>query len=206
MPLFGEMNVRNALAAAASAIHAVERWAGRTVGKNIPAAEAIAAVLEGFSGFALPKRRLEIIGSWRGATVVDDFAHHPTAIAETLRAAVQKFTGRRIIACFEPRSNTTTRSIFQKELAECFAGASAVVIGALNRPERYAVKGRLNVSDLQKDLKNRGIPTFILPESDYSRPDWGAVIAAHLVQIVRNNDVILLFSNGNLGGLRELLK
>lgn len=205
MPLFGEMNVRNALAAAAAAIHAVERGAARADEIPLPPDQAVARILQGFSGFALPKRRLEVISSWHGATVVDDFAHHPTAIVETLRAAAQKFAGRRIIACFEPRSNTTTRHIFQHELAECFTGAAAVVIGALNRPERYAAEKRLNVSELQKDLESRGIPTFILPESDYSRTDWGAVVAAHLERTVQQDDVILLFSNGNFGGLRRML-
>jgi len=86
------------------------------------------------------------------------------------------------------------------------AGAAAVVIGTLNRPERYAVEGRLNVAELQKDLENRGIPTFALPEADYPRTDWGEVIVKHLEQTVRQDDVILLFSNGNFGGLRGMLR
>ncbi|MCC6845455.1 MAG: UDP-N-acetylmuramate--alanine ligase [Bacteroidetes bacterium] len=204
-PLFGEMNVRNSVAAIAAAISAMETDAAFR-NRIFSLDSAVNNIQKGFTSFKLPKRRLEIIGEWRGAIIVDDFAHHPTAIAETLVAAKQKFPSRRIIACFEPRSNTTTRAVFQNELAECFSGASVVVFAPLNRPERYAEADRLDINRLKKDLENRSITAYSLPQSIAERPDWGGEIARLLQEIIRPNDAVVLLSNGNFGGVRSILR
>lgn len=203
-PLYGEMNIRNAVAAAAATISALEinaAFRNTAFSHN----SVLSDIQKGFASFRLPKRRLEIIGQWRGTTIVDDFAHHPTAIAETLSAAKQRFPGRRLIACFEPRSNTTTRAIFQHELAKCFAGAAIVVLAPLNRPERYAAADRLDVEYLKKELETRGIKAYSLPQTAAENPDWGREIVVLLQEIIYPNDVILLFSNGNFGGVRAFL-
>jgi len=160
----------------------------------------------GLDTFRLPKRRLEEIATWHGCTVVDDFAHHPTAIAATMRALQQRYPGRRIVACFEPRSNTTTRAFFQDELAACFDGASAVVIGPVHRPERYAVNDRLDTQRLVSELAKRGITATAIPSHRSEDPAWGADVMAVLQQQASGGDVIAVLSNGNVGGLRAMLQ
>ncbi|MES2765969.1 MAG: Mur ligase family protein, partial [Bacteroidota bacterium] len=112
LPMAGEHNLKNAVAALACAIHA---------GADVELLKA------GLSKFLPPKRRMEVVHEIGGITVIDDFGHHPTAIRETLGAVKQNYPGRRIIACFEPRSNTTTQNIFQQELEDCFEDADAIV-------------------------------------------------------------------------------
>src|SRR3984885_11250873 len=137
--LLGELNVRNALGAVAAARHCGL--------KN----HQIQAAFDTFKGV---KRRMEVRGVSGGVTVVDDFAHHPTAIRETLRALRVKFAGRKIWAIFEPRTNTTRRNIFQKELAEAFADADAVVISQIARLELFQPGERLDPTLLMADIKN----------------------------------------------------
>lgn len=189
--LAGEHNVRNTLA-----IIAVAHHAGIS-------AELIQQALQ---SFVLPKRRLEEIATWKGATVVDDFAHHPTAIHLTLRAAAQRYPQRRIIACFEPRSNTTTRSFFQNDFANCFDDADVVVLGRVNRPERYPPNERLDTQRLAEDLTARGKQVFLTPQDEPQGDDWGLVVASFLSDIVQEGDVLMLLSNGDFGGLRNLLQ
>ena len=125
VPLFGNHNIMNALAAVAAA-----------TSTGLP----FEAIRHGMALFKRPKRRMEIIGTFPGnITLIEDFAHHPTAVRVTLEAIEQLYSGRRIVTCFEPRSNTTTRNIFQQELSECFGPAAIVVIGKVNRPDRYPV-------------------------------------------------------------------
>lgn len=159
----------------------------------------------GLDTFLLPKRRLEEIALWRGCTVVDDFAHHPTAIAATMRALQQRYPGRRILTCFEPRSNTTTRNFFQDELAVCFDGAAAVCIGPVHRPERYAVNERLDTDRLVRALTSRSIVAHAIPSPRSEDPTWGTDVVDFLQQHARSGDVIAILSNGNVGGLRRLL-
>lgn len=183
----GEHNLRNMLATIAVAFRA---------GLNND------QIQHGLHTYQPPKRRMEVLCEWNGATVVDDFAHHPTAIAVTLDAIAQRYPQRRIIAVFEPRSNTTTRNFFQQQLSECFDAADVVVVGAVNRPERYAVHERLNVTQLEESLQQRGKRTFFIREYSSS---WGEEVFAYLQSNVQANDVVVLLSNGDIGGLRKLL-
>lgn len=188
--LSGEYNLRNTLAAICAA---------NEIG--LTAVE----IQQGLLSFKLPKRRLEQIATWNGIPVIDDFAHHPTAIRETLSAISQKYPGKRIIAVFEPRSNTTTRNIFQQELVECFNNASIVIIGAVNRPDRYAPDKRLNTEKLADELHKKGKSTYILNKEQSQDAKWGRHIHTYLTNTSEPNDIIVLLSNGNIGGLREML-
>ena len=140
MPLFGAHNVRNALAAVAVA-HAV----------SMPAAR----IAEGLLQFQGVKRRLEIFGEAGGVTVYDDFAHHPTAIAETLAGLRAANPHRRIWAIFEPRSASSSRRIFQKDFARAFGPADEIIIAPVfrtNLPEGE----RLSAQQLVTDLTSAG--------------------------------------------------
>src|SRR5688500_1746253 len=121
-PLAGAFNVRNCLAA-------------------IAAAEAIGAkregVIEALRTFLSVRRRLEVTGKVRGITIIDDFAHHPTAVRETIDAVRQRYPGRPLVAVFEPRSYTAQRKEFEGPYRDAFVGADTIVIGALFHPERY---------------------------------------------------------------------
>jgi len=187
VPLFGNYNVMNTLAATAAAIRA---------------GVSFESVTRGLVSFRRPKRRMEQVGEFTGGvTLIEDFAHHPTAIRLTLGAIVERYPGRRIVACFEPRSNTTTRNIFQQELAECFDGAAVVVLGKVNRPERYAPEERLDVALLCHELEAKGKQVFAAGSSE----DYPEDIARFFEAERQPGDVIVLLSNGSFSGLKELL-
>ena len=156
----------------------------------------------GTSSYISPKRRMQEKGSWRGALVIDDFGHHPTAIKQTIDAIIDRYPNRRVVACFEPRSNTTTRNFYQKELADCFSRAGAVAIGALDRPWRYSETERLNLSELANALPS---PHFVLSLDQGKEPDWGRFIKDWLESIVQPDDLLVTFSNGDFGGLRQMI-
>ena len=157
---------------------------------------------KGATSYIAPKRRMQEKGTWRGALVIDDFGHHPTAIRQTIDALIDRYPNRRVIACFEPRSNTTTRNFYQKEIALCFCRASAVAIGALDRPERYSVTERLDLDQLARELPE---PNFVLSLEQGKEPDWGKHIRDWLDQIIQPDDILVTFSNGDFGGLRAML-
>jgi UDP-N-acetylmuramate: L-alanyl-gamma-D-glutamyl-meso-diaminopimelate ligase len=186
----GLHNVRNASMAALACIHV-----GVTDQEVQQALEA----------FAPPKRRLEHLGMWKGAHVIDDFAHHPTAIKATIQAIGQIFPDVAIHAVFEPRSNTTTRSVFQQELAECFQGASSVVIGPVHRPERFAPDDRLDTTLLVSTIASAGTSAMSIPSQRSADPRWGVDVVQWLAEKAQPGEVVLILSNGNVGGLRELL-
>lgn len=190
LPMPGIHNVRNATMAIASTRHA-----------GLSSEEQ----QQGMALFAPPKRRLEELGQWNGAMVIDDFAHHPTAIELTLRALRQKYPGARLHVVFEPRSNTTTRNFFQHELASCFAGATTVCLGPVNRPERYALEERLDTDRLMHEIKLQGIDAICLDAALASNKEWGRVVIDHLLSRVQPGDVLAILSNGDVGGLRRLL-
>ncbi len=190
LPMPGEHNIRNASMAIAATAHA-----------GMTAAEQASALIE----FRAPKRRLEEIATWNGCIVIDDFAHHPTAIAKTIQALHQRFPGARLHVVFEPRSNTTTRNFFQHELATCFSGATTVCIGPVNRPERYREDERLDTEQLLRELTALGIDAHSLAPSRAQDGAWGADIKAILEQRVATGDVVAILSNGDVGGLRSML-
>jgi UDP-N-acetylmuramate: L-alanyl-gamma-D-glutamyl-meso-diaminopimelate ligase len=188
VPLFGNYNVMNVLAATAAAMHA---------GVNFE------SIVRGLVSFRRPKRRMELIGDFPGGiTLMEDFAHHPTAIRLTLGAIAVLYPGRRIIACFEPRSNTTSRNIFQRELSECFDDASVVVFGKVNRPERYAPEERLDTGLLSSQLSSKG-------KTVYTGGAEGSDYPGDIVEFINGSilpgDVVVLLSNGSFSNLKELL-
>ncbi len=188
VPLFGHHNIMNALAAIAAAIRS---------------GLSLDALTRAMPRFRRPKRRMEIVGTYpRNITLVEDFAHHPTAIRVTLEALSQLYAGRRIITCFEPRSNTTTRNIFQQELSACFGPAAVVVLGKVHRPDRYAPDKSLNTLRLKDELEGQGKTVFLAGQDSASYP---ADIVEFLQPQLQEGDVIALLSNGSFGGLKNLL-
>jgi UDP-N-acetylmuramate: L-alanyl-gamma-D-glutamyl-meso-diaminopimelate ligase len=182
LPLSGEYNVRNALAVIAAA------W------EQGLAFDEIAAGLATFEGV---KRRLETRGEAGGVVVLDDFAHHPTAIAETLRAVRQKYPGRRLFAVLEPRSGTLRRNVFQERLATAFDGADEVVLAEVFGAAEIPEKDRLDPARLVRDIEARGRPARFLPDVP--------AIVSFLAERTRSGDVVAVLSNGGFGGLHDKL-
>ncbi len=180
--LAGEFNVRNC-AMAVSAAH----FYGVPLGT---ASEAVAK----FEGV---KRRQEVRGTVRGVTVVDDFGHHPTAIRETLRGLRHQFPGRRLWAVFEPRSNTTRRSIFQDALPAALAEADGVILAQVARIDELSPAQRLNPEKIVADIIAAGRQAFYEPGVD--------AILARLQPLVRERDVIVVLSNGGFGDIHQRL-
>ncbi|MBF0585584.1 UDP-N-acetylmuramate:L-alanyl-gamma-D-glutamyl-meso-diaminopimelate ligase [Prosthecochloris sp. N3] len=187
-PLHGKHNLMNTLAATAAA-----RAAGI----------AFDHIRYGLERFMPPKRRMDIIeGLKDDITLIDDFAHHPTAVRTTLEAVRQRFGNRRLIACFEPRSNTSTRNIFQDAYLSSFDAADVVILGKVHRPERYAPDERLDTRTLAEELIRRGKTAWAAGSSDTPYP---ADIRAFLETHVTTGDVVILLSNGSFDGLKSML-
>lgn len=182
IPLFGEFQIYNSLAAI---------LIGHEIGLTND------QIQHGLSSFLNVKRRLDFWGYFNGAPFYDDFAHHYTAIAETLTAIRIKHPRRRLIAVFEPRTNTTVRNIFQTELAQALAKAEITLLAPLYRPERIPVKEQLSIEKLQKDLRDSGGKIHVA--EDYQQ------IPVILRKIVKPDDVVVLMTNGSLGGFYSRL-
>jgi len=180
--LVGELNVRNALAVVGCAKHCGL--------KN----HQIQAAFETFKGI---KRRMEIRGIAGGVTVVDDFAHHPTAIRETLRALRIKYPHQKLWAIFEPRTNTTRRNVFQSELAASFGDADAVVVSRVARLELLAPEERLDPEKLMRDLSSNDKTAVYLPDVE--------AIVDHVGKNAEGGEVVVVFSNGGFGGIHAKL-
>jgi UDP-N-acetylmuramate: L-alanyl-gamma-D-glutamyl-meso-diaminopimelate ligase len=178
MPMAGEHNALNAAAAAALA-------AGEGV-----AAEAI---VEALATFKSVKRRLEVKAEVGGVTVIDDFAHHPTAIRETLRALRASYPGRRLIAVLEPRSNTLRRNVFERELVESLAAADEVVLAGVFKSDAIPEAERLEPEHVMRALNARGVPARMGADAD--------AIVAELAPRAQAGDVIAILSNGGFGGI-----
>jgi UDP-N-acetylmuramate: L-alanyl-gamma-D-glutamyl-meso-diaminopimelate ligase len=182
-PLLGVHNVRNAVAAIA-----VGGYVGLTPGD-------LADGLRMFKGI---KRRLEIVGNADGVTVIDDFAHHPTAVHETLSALRSGYPGRRVWAVFEPRSASSCRRIFQDDFARAFGAADEVILAAVFRSS-LPDSERLSAEQLVEDLRVRKQRARYIAEIDD--------IIATVVNEHRRGDIVVLMSNGGFGGIhRKLLK
>ena len=182
IPMIGELNVRNALAALLMA-----RYAGLSD-------EQIQAGFDTFEGI---RRRMEIRGEVNGVTVIDDFAHHPTAIRETLKALGRRFPERRVWAIFEPRSNTTRRNHFQLELAEALRLAKRVVVAEVARLEQVPPEERLNPAQLMADIRAAGVEADYLPTADE--------IVAHVASQVRSGAILCVLSNGGFDNIHQKL-
>jgi UDP-N-acetylmuramate: L-alanyl-gamma-D-glutamyl-meso-diaminopimelate ligase len=182
IPMVGEFNVRNAAMAISAA-----RFYGVSLGD-------IRKALKSFEGIA---RRQEVRGEVRGIKVVDDFAHHPTALRETLRALRHRYPGSRIWAVFEPRSNTTRRAVFQQELAEALQLADGVFISQVARLDQIPEKERLNPEAVVQAIADSGRPAFYEPDA--------AHIIEKLVPLLQEKDVVAVFSNGGFDGIHGKL-
>jgi UDP-N-acetylmuramate: L-alanyl-gamma-D-glutamyl-meso-diaminopimelate ligase len=182
-PMLGAHNVRNALASIA-----VGAYRGLD-------AETLAAGIRAFRGI---KRRLEVAGTAHEVTILDDFAHHPTAVHETLGALRSGYPGRRIWAVFEPRSASSCRRVFQDAFAQSFGAADEVVIAAVFR-STLPQPERLSAEQLVADLQARGQRARYVPEIDRIVE---TIVAEH-----RPGDLVVLMSNGGFGGIhRKLLE
>jgi UDP-N-acetylmuramate: L-alanyl-gamma-D-glutamyl-meso-diaminopimelate ligase len=182
-PLLGVHNVRNAVAAIA---------VGSYVG--IPPAD----LAEGLRTFQGIKRRLEIVGTADGVTVMDDFAHHPTAVHETLSALRSGYPDRRIWAVFEPRSASSCRRVFQDDFARAFGAADEVIVAAVFRSS-LPESERLSAEQLVEDLQARQQRARYIPTVDD--------IIDTVVHEHRGGDIVVLMSNGGFGGIhRKLLQ
>jgi len=181
-PLAGEYNVWNATAAAAMA-------AAYGISK-----EEIAAALKTFKSV---KRRLEIKAQVNGITVIDDFAHHPTAIAGTLKALRARYAGARLWAILEPRSNTLRRRVLQADLARSLALADEVIVAGVFRLEALPVNERLELPELAADIQKHGRRARLIQDADE--------IVRTVAPEMRSGDVIAILSNGGFGGIYEKL-
>ncbi|MGI9431888.1 MAG: UDP-N-acetylmuramate:L-alanyl-gamma-D-glutamyl-meso-diaminopimelate ligase [Myxococcota bacterium] len=185
-PMSGRHNVANSLAALL-----VSRELG------VPIEEAVSA-LERFRGV---KRRMEVRGEAAGVTVMDDFAHHPTAVRETLAGLRATHPGRRIVAVFEPRSNTTRRTVFQRDYARAFGGADRVIVSVVPEAPIYSATGEVtewfSAGQLAEDLAGEG--------KDAVAIDGVAAIVESLVADAREGDIVITLSNGGFGGIWDLL-
>jgi len=182
IPLIGEFNVRNAAMAASAA-----RF------YDVPKSK-IENALKSFTGIA---RRQEVRGEARGVKVIDDFGHHPTAIGQTLQALRQRFQSHRIWAIFEPRSNTTRRSVFQKELLEALKAADGVFIAQVARLEQIPEAERLHPEEMVKEISEDGRPAFYEKNAD--------AIVGRIVPLLKERDIVAVFSNGGFDNIHEKL-
>ncbi len=180
--LAGEYNVLNASAAAAMA-----------AGYGIEPA----VVVQALRTFQSVKRRLEVKAVVNGITIVDDFAHHPTAIAGTLKALRVRYPGARLWAIFEPRSNTLRRKVFEQDVVRSLALADQVVIAEVFRPEAIPEGQRLSVQAVVEAMVRAGKPARVLADAD-------AIVAA-ITPELRSGDVVAILSNGGFGGIYEKL-
>ena len=180
--LAGAYNVLNATAAAAmAAAYGVEP----------------AAIAEALRSFKSVKRRLEVKAEINGITVIDDFAHHPTAIAATLEALRTRYAGRRLWAIFEPRSNTLRRKVFEKDLVRSLALADEIVLASVFRPDAIPEDERLEPRTVVARLRALRKPARELADAD-------AIVAA-VVPELKPGDVVAILSNGGFGGIYEKL-
>ena len=181
--LIGEFNVRNCLAV----IIAADAWG---IAKE--------KIQEAFDTFKSVKRRMEVRGTERGVTVIDDFAHHPTAVEETLKALRMKYDGRRLIAVFEPRSWSSRLAVFQAPYSKAFSYADYVIIAGVYNTSKASELGKvLDVSELVKDIEMQGKPALSFPDAD--------AIIDHLAPELADGDVVAIMSNGGFGGIHDKL-
>jgi len=178
LPLGGRHNVENALGAIAACL---SRGASPDT------------LVRGLAGYSGVKRRQEVRGELGGVKVIDDFAHHPTAVRETIDAVAGRNPGRRIVAVFEPRSNTSRRSLHHAEYARSFGGAGLAVLAAPQKHDKVPENDRLDVEKLCADIAANGTPAHAFADTDD--------ILRFVLSEAKKGDVLLVMSNGAFGGL-----
>ena len=178
LPMPGEHNAMNATAAAALA-----------AGQGVPVED----IVEALRTFRSVKRRLELRAEVNGVTIIDDFAHHPTAIRETLRALRAAYAGRRLWAVLEPRSNTLRRNVFEEALTESLMLADRVMLAAVFKSESIPEGERLVPERVAQRMRERGTPAAVGADAD-------AIVDA-MVPELESGDVVAILSNGGFGGI-----
>ena len=180
LPLFGRHNLLNALGACSLAL-----------------AEGVPAHTLSFDGYEGMRRRLEVVGEQRGILVVDDFAHHPTAVRATIQAARERWPTRRLIAVFEPRTNTSRRKVFEAAYAEAFDGAALALISAPPFRHNDDPAQFMDVDELAQTISRRNTPAQVFPGSTQ--------LLTALLDCVQVHDTVLIMSNGSFDGLHRRL-
>jgi UDP-N-acetylmuramate: L-alanyl-gamma-D-glutamyl-meso-diaminopimelate ligase len=185
LPQQGEFNARNAAMALTAARRVLESGPAGTLRRGLSLFEGVA-------------RRMEVRLDVGGVLVIDDFGHHPTAIRATIRALRRRYENRRIWALFEPRSNTTRRAVFQQKLPEALGEADGVMVSKVARLEQIPEAQRLNPEAVVAAIRERGSEAFY--------QDGPEEIVRTLKPRLRDQDVVVVFSNGGFGGLHEMLR
>jgi UDP-N-acetylmuramate: L-alanyl-gamma-D-glutamyl-meso-diaminopimelate ligase len=180
--VFGKFNVRNALAATAILNHL-----------GVPEDD----IRDGLESFVGVRRRLQLCADVGGIRIYEDFAHHPTPVRETLATVRETFRPARIWAIYEPRSATSRRNVFQKEIAEALSSADLVAVPALYRPEKVPAAERLDLERLVDDIKRAGSSAWHLDSVDD--------IVARVCEDAQPGDLVLILSNGGFGGIYQKL-
>jgi UDP-N-acetylmuramate: L-alanyl-gamma-D-glutamyl-meso-diaminopimelate ligase len=181
--LIGDFNLLNCIAV----IIAADAWG---IERNV--------INEALATFKNVRRRAEVRGEEREITVIDDFAHHPTAVRETLRALRNRYKGRRLVAVFEPRSWSSRLAVFQNEYAQAFTSADHVVVASVFDREKVTEKGRmLDINKLIEDISKQKKPALALPGADE--------IISHLTRMLERGDVVAIMSNGGFDGIHDRL-
>jgi UDP-N-acetylmuramate: L-alanyl-gamma-D-glutamyl-meso-diaminopimelate ligase len=181
VPLLGAFNVRNAVAALA---------VGAAVGLNLD------TMAEGLRRFRGVRRRMQLRGTAAGVAVYDDFAHHPTAIAETLEGVRSAFPGRRVWAIFEPRSATSCRRVFQEEFVRALGTADRIVLPAVFR-SALPDDERLSPEAMVEDLRRAGRKAHYIPQVDD--------IVTAVSREARDGDLVVVMSNGGFDNIHQKL-
>lgn len=181
--MIGDFNIRNCLAV----IVAADAWGIEQK-----------AINDALRSFKSVRRRMQVRGTERGVTVIDDFAHHPTAVRETLLALRTKYKENRLVAVFEPRSWSSRLAVFQEDYANAFKSADYVVIASVFDSSKATEKGRvLDTNQLIGDIQKQGKPAFGIEGADE--------IVRRLAPELRTGDVVAIMSNGGFGGIHDKL-
>ena len=178
----GRHNAMNAMAAMAVAD-------GRGISSEV--------IAKALATFRSVKRRMDVKGEVGGVLVVDDFAHHPTAVKATIEAARGRWPGRRLWAILEPRSNSMRRKVFQEALPKALALGDRVILGGVFRAQQLGDESRLDPESVAESVRALGKDARVYPSSD--------AIAEHLAAEARAGDLFLIMSNGSFDGLCEKL-
>ena len=182
IPMIGRHNIENATSVAAMSLKL-----GLTTQE----------IQDGFQTFRGIKRRQDVLGIKNGVTVIDDFAHHPTAIRLTIEAVREAYPEQRIWAIFEPRSATCRRKIFEDKLPKSFVAADSVIISDLFAPEKIDLEDRLNPEQVVEHINKDGGKAYFIPDIE--------VLVNKLVTECRPNDVLIIMSSGEFSGIHQKL-
>ncbi|MFN3453480.1 MAG: UDP-N-acetylmuramate--L-alanine ligase, partial [Pseudobdellovibrio sp.] len=155
------------------------------------------AVMKGISTFTGVKRRQEILGEPGGVLLIEDFAHHPTAVKQTVQAIQNKYKNRKVFSVFEPRSATSRRKVFQKDYVEAFSECHEVILAQAFDQGKISEDNRFSSEELMSDLKTKNVKAQVLPSADS--------IVEYLKSTAQKGDVILIMSNGGFDGIYQKL-